>query len=412
MKDTKQVVAMVVDTSGNYISLAVRLAREYKTVYYCIPSWVDGFPNPNKTNIGLGIEEITVVKNPFDVYDEIDFWIFPDIYYGSFQEFLKAQGEITWGSGSAEELELYRDIVKEEMQELGLPVGKWVKVVGMTNLRVYLQQNDNVWVKVNEWRGLIETLFSENYDLVKPELDDIEYNKGIDAELIEFICEEPIDGYEKGYDGYIVEGKYPEAWVSGTEHKDKLYVGQWTEYKNLPKTLTEFTEKFAPRFKECGYRGFLSLENRIIGKKSYMTDLTARMPCPPGGIYLEQIKNLGAIMWAGANGEMIPAVVAAQFAIEMLMESNWAISHTCAIHFPKEVAQFIKLKKYRIKDGVYEIVPLAYGTNDIGSIVGLGDTVEQAKKAVEHIAEVVKGTEVHIPVECLGKVEELLNENN
>lgn len=410
MKDAKQITAMIVDTSGGYVALAERLAKEFKEVFYCNPSWVARYPNPNLINIGLGIESITVVENPFDVYDKIDFWIFPDTYYGAFQEFLKSQGEITWGSGAAEELELQRDIIKKEMRSLGLPVGKWDLIEGMTALREYLQKNENKWVKVNKWRGLIETFFSENYDLVKPELDDIEYNKGIDAELIEFICEEPIEGDEMGYDGYTVDGKYPPAWLSGAEDKDKVYVGHWVNYSDLPSTITEFNDKFSKNFKEYGYRGFFSLENRIAtkDKKSYMTDFTARMPCPPGAIYLEMIKNLGALMWAAANGEMIPAIVAAQFGIELLIESNWAITHTCAVHYPKEVSQFVKLKQYRIKDGVQEIVPIAYGTNDIGSIVGLGDSIEQAKKSVLHVAEVIKGTEICIRTDALDDAENAL----
>lgn len=410
MKDFKQVVAMVVDTSGNYIALAERLAREFKTVYYCIPSWVDSYPNPNKTHIGLGIEAITVVENPFDVYDEVDFWIFPDTYYGAFQEMLRAQGEITWGSGAAEELELYRHLIKEEMKALGLPVGKWEKVEGMTALREYLQKNENRWVKVNKWRGLIETFFSENYKLVKPQLDDIEFHHGIDAEEIIFICEEPIEAVEMGYDGFTVDGKYPAEWLSGLEVKDKAYIGQWRKYADLPPALTEFNTKFAAQFKEYGYRGFFSLENRIAGKRSFMTDFTARMPCPPGAIYLEMIENLGAVMWAGANGEVIPAKPVSQFGIELLIESDWAKRHTCAIYFPKEAAQFVKLKKHMLKEGVPQIVPIPNGTSDIGSIVGLGDTLEQAKKAVLHIAEVIKGTEIVIRVDALDNAEEALKE--
>ena len=139
-----------------------------------------------------------------------------------------------------------------------------------------------------------------------------------------------------------------------------------------------------------------------------MTDFTGRMPCPPGAIYLEMIDNLGEVMWAGANGEIIPAKPVAQFGIELLIESEWAKCHTCAVHFPPEVAEFIKLKKYRIKDGVYQIVPIAYGTSDIGSIVGLGDSLEQAKKAVLHIAEVIKGTEICIRTDALDNAEEAL----
>ena len=402
---------MVVDTSGNYVSLAERLAREYATVYYCIPSWVDSYPNPNKTLIGVGIEGITVVENPFDVYDEIDFWVFPDTYYGPFQEFLRAQGEITWGSGAAEELELYRHYVKEEMKKLGLPVGKYELVQGMTNLRLYLQKHEGVWVKVNKWRGLIETFFSETYELVKPQLDDIEFNKGIDAELIEFVCEDPIDGREMGYDGYAMDDKYPEEWLSGLEVKDKAYAGQWRRYSELPKTMTEFCERFRPTFKEYGYRGFFSLENRITPKGvSFMTDFTARTPCPPGSLIMEIVKNLGEVMWAAANGEMVPAKPVARFGVELLIESSWAVCHSCAVYYPKEAAQLVKLKKHMVKDGVPTIVPIAYGTSDIGSVVGVGDSIVEARKDVEHVAKMLKGTEISIHMEALDNAEEALME--
>jgi hypothetical protein len=121
------------------------------------------------------------------------------------------------------------------------------------------------------------------------------------------------------------------------------------------------------------------------------------------------IENLGEVMWAGANGQMVAAKPVARFAIELLIESNWAINHACAIYYPEEVAQFIKLKRHMIKDGVDQIVPIAYGTSDIGSIVGLGDSIEQAKQAVEHIAEVIKGTEISIHIEALDNAEEVLN---
>jgi len=411
VKDTKQIVAMVIDTSGNYVSLAARLASEYKRMYYCIPSWVDAYPSPNKTLIGEGIDGLIVVKNPYDVYDEIDLWIFPDVYYGAFGEWLKAQGEIVWGSCAAEELEIYRDILREEMPKLGLPVAKWVKINGMTALREYLQKNKKVWVKVNEWRGLIETFYSKNYDLVKPELDDIEFCRGILAERIDFICEEPIEtDREMGYDGYTVDGEYPAEWLSGLEVKDKVYLGQWRKYSDLPSALTDFNTKFAKEFNGYGYRGFFSLENRIAGKKSYMTDFTARMPCPPGSIYLAMIENLGEVMWAGANGEIVPGKPVAQYGVELMMESNWAEKHICNIYFPKEIKQFVQLKKYAIEDGITQIIPIANGSNDIGSIVGLGKSAEEAIENVKKYAEQVEGTEISVRVDCLDGAAELLTE--
>lgn len=411
MKPANQVVAIVIDTSGNWVSLAVRLATEYKRVYYCNPSWVDAYPNPNKTHIGEGLEGIEVIKSPYDVYDEIDFWVFPDVYYGSFAEWLKSQGEIVWGSAAAEELELFREILMERMPDLGLPAPKGEKVTGMTALRKYLQSNKGKWVKLDEWRGLIETFYSKNYDLVKPELDDIEFNRGILAEKIDFMCCDPIiTDLEMGYDGYTVDGEYPAEWLSGIEIKDKVYVGQWREYSALPGVLTDFNTKFSKEFKSYQYRGFFSLENRIVGKKSYMTDFTARMPCPPGSLYQEMVLNLGEVMWSGANGVIVPGKNAARYGVELIMDSPWAAKHTCNIYFPKEISQFVKLKKNAIEGGVNQIIPLLNASSDIGSIIGLGNTLAEAIDKAKEYAGQVEGTEIMVRPDCFDGAEELLTE--
>lgn len=411
MKDFKHITAMVIDTSGNAVALATRLAKEYKRVYYSNPSWVSAYPNPNLTHIGEGLEGVIVVDSPYDVYDEVDFWIFPDVYYGSWGEWLKGQGEIVWGSCAAEELELYREILREEMPKLGLPVAQWTIVHGMTALRDFLQKNPDVWVKVNKWRGLIETFYAKNYDLIKPELDNIEFNRGILAETLDFICEVPIvTDLEMGYDGYNIDGQCPAEWISGIEVKDKVYVGQWRKYADLPSVITDFNTKFAKHFKEYKYRGFLSLENRIVGKKSYMTDITCRWPCPPGFSYLVQVSNLGEVMWAGANGEMVPGKPVAPFVAELCMESQWAVTQICNIYYPKEIEPFVQLKKNVIVDGINQIIPLSNGSNDIGSIVGLGKTLAEAIDNVKKYAEQVEGTEISVRVDCLDGAEELLTQ--
>lgn len=413
MKTASSVIACVVDNSGSYVALAIRLAKEFKHVYYSNPAWQHSYPNPNLSSIGDGYEEIEVVDNVFDIFDKVDFWIYPDVYYGPFQEFLKSQGEIVWGSGAAEELELERDVLKKQMDRLGLPVNKWWKVQGMTDLREFLQDHSGIWVKLNKWRGLIETFFCEKYELVKPELDEIEYCKGIDAEAVTFICEEPIDNaVEIGYDGYCVDGQFPEAWLSGVEIKDKAYAGVWKPYKDLSPLITQFNTAMVDEFKAYGYRGFVSLENRIVGRKSYMTDFTARMPCPPGSIYLEMVKNLGAVMWAGANGEIIPAENAALYGVELLIESNWAIKHECPVYFPPSVAQWVKLKKCIKKDKIDYIIPVPYGTSDIGSIAGIGDTLQAASEAVKKVADQIDGIELSIRQDALDSAQEMFDKAN
>ena len=402
MKPTKQVTAMIVDNSGGYVSLAIRLADEYKKVYYCNPAWQHSFPSPNLVTVGTGFDRIEVVDNLFNVYDEIDLWIFPDIYYGPFQEFLRSQGEIVWGSGAAEDWELYRDVLKTRMDQKHLPLNKWWKLDGITALREFLKKKDDVWVKVNKWRGLIESFHSPSYEMVKQQLDDIEYCKGIDPEQIQFIAEEPIpDALEQGYDGICIDGQFAESWLSGIEVKDKAYFGQWRKYSDLSPMLTDFNTAMSSDLKKFGYRGFYSLENRIQGKKSYMMDFTARMPEPPGSIYLSLIANLGDVIWHGANGDLIEAQPVTEYAAQINIGSHWACTHLCPVYYPKELEPFVWLKKVRREGDIDYVVPVPNASYDLGAVVGLGDTPEEAIQNATDIAAQIKTIDIIVKPEAL-----------
>lgn len=400
MKPTNKVVCCVVDNGGNYLPQAHRLAQEYSKVYYTNPSWVDAYPKMNKPFIGYGLKDIEVVETPWEIYDEIDLWVFPDTYNGPFIEWLKAQGEIVWGSGVGEELELERDLLKEHTQELGLPVSKWENIVGLTNLRVYLQKHEDVYVKISKWRGTVETFHSQNYKLIKPELDEMEHCLGPFANIIEFVVEQPVpDAVEIGFDGWTIDGAYPEYVLAGVEIKDKAYVGKFSDYSDLSTLITGWNDKYSSTFKNYQYRGFMSTEIRVDNTKTpYMIDFTARTPCPPGEIYLCLYENLGEVIWEGANGNMILPKARAKYGVELLMESDWATHNFQAVYYPPKYAEYVKLKKACKIDGVDYIIPQSYGSNDIGAVVGLGDTLEEAIKDCLDVADSIEGNGI-----CLRK---------
>lgn len=413
MKPTKDVVACIIDTGGNYIALAVRLSNEYKTVYYCNMSWQDPYPRPNKAMIGSGIDKIEVVTSPWLVFNEIDVWIFPDVYFGDFQEWLVDQGEKVWGSRSGEELELDRELLKEHMTKLKLPVNKWEVILGLNNLRLYLEDNPNVWVKPIMWRGIGETFYSKNSILSKPTLDTMQYENGDMAEFLDFLVEQPINNaLEVGYDGYSIDGVCPDAWLSGPEVKDKAYVCSWKKYSDLPKSITDFNNAMKDTMKKYGYRGFFSLENRIINGKSYMMDFTARVPDPPGPLMLIMVPNLGERIWAGANGEMVSGDPAKKFGCQLLMDSEAAEKQVQNVYYPDDIADFVMLKKcFKIDKGAYGIIPNpSYGTSDIGSIVGAGDTLEAAKDKVLSVADKIEGAGITIRKDALEDAQEAFDE--
>jgi hypothetical protein len=357
----------------------------------------------NKAYIGYGYDELEVVSSPFEIYDQVNLWIFPDTYQGPFIEWLRDKGEIVWGAGQEQELEIERDILKKHMEKLELPVNQWKKIIGLDKLREFLFDNDNVYVKINKWRGSCESFFSKNYRLIEPELNELEYRLGPLAQLLEFVVEQPIDpAVEVGYDGYCVDGKYPEEWISGPEIKDKAYVGKVIPYKNLSPLITNYNEAMASTFKNYGYRNFLSTEVRIDESQTpYMIDATHRMPCPPGSIYLELIENLGEIIWSGANGEITKGKFKAQYGVELLMESEWAIHNFQAIYYPKEYESNIKLKKACCIDNTYYIIPQSYGSSDIGSIVTINNDLQKAIDEIKVIADTIEGNGITIRKDCL-----------
>jgi hypothetical protein len=137
------------------------------------------------------------------------------------------------------------------------------------------------------------------------------------------------------------------------------------------------------------------------------------MPCPPGSIYLNIFKNLGEIMWAGANGEMATVFPVKQFGVELLIESQWACNHFLPIYYPDKIADQVKLKKYMVNDGICTVIPQpGSGTSDIGSVVGIGDTLEAAIASCRDAAEQIEASDITIRGDCLDAAQECLDMAN
>jgi hypothetical protein len=392
---------LVVD-NGLFCSLAVRLAQDFGKVYYCCPSWVDAFPKMNKAMIGHGYDEIEVVDDVFGPhFDEIDLFVFPDVYFGELQVWLESQDKLVWGARMGEELELSRDGMKKLMTKLGLPVGQWEKVRGMDKLREFLKANKNQHVKVNKWRGILETFLSKDYRSVEPKLDEVEYNLGAFKSIIDFVIEEDLpDKVEIGVDAFTVDGAFPTKLLAGIEVKDAGYVGMFQNYADLPRELTEFDEKMAPTLKAYGYRGFYSTEVRT-GKdhKGYMIDFCARAGSPPSEVYCEFYKNLSDIIWDGANGKVTDPIPEAKYAAELLIHSSWADKNFQPVDFPKDINRFIKLRNAMKINGRNYVIPQVVGLPEIGACIGFGNTLKDAMKMAEDVADQIEGYYIRVPKE-------------
>jgi predicted RNase H-like HicB family nuclease len=413
MKDPKDVVCLVVD-NGLFCELAIKLAKTYKKVYYYVP-WESAFPRLNLAKIGSGIDELELVDSIYGPhFDEVDMFCFPDIYFGWEQEHLLRMGKVVWGSRTGECLELHREGMKAIIQELGLPVGKFAHIVGMPALRDYLREHPNVYVKTDKYRGTFETFHSINYDLVEPKLDEVDWSLGRFKDIIEFTVEDALDDkVEFGTDCWSIDGKFPAKLISGLEIKDCGFASVFKDYKSLPEPLTRFNDAMVPVFEAYGYRGFFSTEIRIgADHEPYMIDFCARAPSPPNELYQEQYKNLADCIWAGANGIVIDPEPVAKYGAEIMLHSSFADKNWQPLRFPEEIRDYVKLRNIYKDDRGYFVVPQSCGLPEIGAVVGLGNTLEEAfDHALENV-ELVEGYYLEGKTGAIEQVREQIEKMN
>lgn len=382
---------------GLFQGLSHRLAQEggYEKVLYFRP-WTGSFPTASDYYVGTGYEDIERIHS-YEQYfgDESVTWIFPDLYYAELQEWLRSQGRQVWGSGAGEELELDRADAKELLKEVGLPVKPWAVLTGMEELRNHLKkkENEGVFVKISRVRGLCESFESPNYELVLPKLDSIQAELGMRSEVQEFVVEQAVpDAVEVGFDGFCIDGKFNSPCLVGVEKKDKSYFGRVRDYDMIDKNVRVVNDKLAPTMRSYGYRGFWATEIRV-GKdgKPYLIDCTARHSSPAGESILEVTENIAQVIEAGSKGELLTPKMRGKFVAQTLLTSKFAIDHFLPLEIPKEVRPHCYLY-HSFKVGDEEgIIPMGMDMEQIGSVVAVGNTPEEAIKLCTERAEQVKG---------------------
>jgi hypothetical protein len=411
MTDLSKRTAMIVD-NGLFLEIAIRLAKEFGRVLYFAP-WTNGYPKSNALMIGKGIDNIERVEEPWSHMDDVDVWVFPDVYEGAMQDYLVSQGHNVWGcrSGGAN-LELDRVKSKQISTKLGIDIGPYKRIVGLDALRRHLKANDDQYVKISATRGDMETFHSPRYAEVEPRLDELEHNLGAKKKLMEFVVEEAInDAIEIGYDGFTIDGQFARGAIVGVEVKDKAYIGRTMRYSQLPPNVRSVNDKLAPELKRVGYRGFLSTEIRETKDKAYLIDPCSRAGSPPSELYQEMIGNLAEVIWWGAEGIVIEPEYTAKWGAEVLLLSDWADKNWQQVRFPEEVRENVKLRNFTVIDGEYYVIPQWSGMPEIGAVVATGNTAKEAISECKRIAAMVDGYSVEKPLEAIDEAYENLMES-
>ncbi len=400
MKEVQEVTACIIDY-GSFISLAEKLSETMEKVYIYTP-FEEEFLDIRRCIKGDGFEKVERLDDPLDpeVLSEIDLFCFPDIGYGGLQRHLRSLGKAVWGSMGASDLELSRTRFLKVVEELGLPMIHSVKLVGLTKLANHLKGVTDKWVKVNRFRENMETW--HHYDWVHSArvLETLAVLFGPMKEKIVFVVQDNIESdVEIGYDGWSVDGKFPVSSFQGYEKKNELYLGSLLDYEDLPEPIRLVNETFAPVLADYEYRNFIATEIRMKDDVPYFIDPTMRMPGQTGEQLLETCENLAEVIWQGANGELIVPKFAAKFSAEATLHHSGASKDdgmgSCwkTIRIPEEVRRWFKLYHYCEADGALHFPP--HKTDELGVVLGLGDTIEEAIDHLKANLEAMKDEPVH-----------------
>jgi len=392
---------------GLQTELAVRLAGDFgKTLYY-VP-WENAFPKSTLSLIGEGLEGITRISSFWDNVDKADLIVFPDTYCSDKVEFLRQKGYRVFGAGRAEILENNRWKMKQLMSKVKMPLQHCVHIKGFQNLIDYLKSKKNLVVKLNLFRGDLETFIHEEYDSTEAQyLGELLLACGGKADTMEFVVEDMIEGIEPGYDGFVVDGKYPNISMVGYERRGTGYIGKVVSYNELPSALKEINNKLSSILKKLNGRTFFSTE-AIVTKdnKGYLIDPTIRCPMPvPTAVALELYDNLSEFMWHAAEGKLIDLKAIADYGVGISVESDWAEKHWTEIRFNNKHRKWIKLRMAcKINDSYYALP----GFMGICSIIAIGNNIEKCIKSIEKISESIKIKEATYTISGLREICEKL----
>lgn len=416
-EDLSGKTALVVD-DGQFVELALRLARDFGKVYYHNPSLIEGFPKVSKSAIGNGFDEIEWVEEIWPVKNEVDLFVFPDIFNSGLQLELEAQGKRVIGSRTGDRLETQRIGFKKVQERLGLLVPKHLVKDGLTALRQHLSTVQDRWIKFSRFRGSFETEHHINYDLSMAWLNDLACELGPVAEDISFLVEEPIRGeIEFGYDGFCFDGEFPPLTMFGPEVKSKSYIGAVTKYENLDERLRSVNEMLGRELASDSYRNFFSTEVRIARDDENFKDgdailiePTCRIPSPPFEAELENYANLSEILWHGSTGNIVTPEMDSEFAVVCRILHDAKPKGWRSLQIPDDLRKWVKLYDAFKLNGLYHIAPKEPHAKRIGAVVGLGDTIEAAidhcRGTLDGLADQPISSEIHSLVEALKEIKE------
>ena len=131
---------------------------------------------------------------------------------------------------------------------------------------------------------------------------------------------------------------------------------------------------------------------------------------PPSSIMMELYSNYSEIVWEVANGIYPNIQYEYPWAVQLIIKSDMAENEPSPVIIPDEVKKFVKIKNLTIdEDGTSYYSPFGMKMREIGSVVGLGKTIDEAEKNAKTVSESIEGMDISVNIDSIDKAKKSLS---
>lgn len=389
IKGSDSILRILVIDTNLAIDHAVRFAKDGHIVYYYLAD-LSAFPKLEDRISGYGFEGITKIEDWASVFKEVDLIYITDNCFPELAVLAKELGKLVYGpTPLIVKLEDDRVFAYEMMKSLGIAVPEGESIKGIENLINWIKErqgeNSRFWIKINKFRGDIETFSASNALEAMTLLS--QSKLGPFLENLEFLVQYDTAGIEIGCDANICPKGLLKPYFYTIEHKGRGNVA-------IPKINsgfeTHFYDKLMNLIKEDDYRCNLSVEGIWDGESFKVIDITSRIPYPVSSLYPRFIKNFTEVIYCTANNE--PCKVEIDEENPLLLEitvSTDLPQYWRTIEFPEKYKENIGFRRVIYFENKYWFVPDDF----------LVATINVKGKSLEEVFN--KGKEILSSVKCI-----------
>lgn len=401
------------DSGGIYQSFAERLSEEFGVVKY-FSEWDDNEHDIRaaKKATGEGGDFLKVDNWEKNVYDA-DAIFFPGCSKLHLQEDLKNRGFNVFGSGALSTLENNREVFLNTVKDWGFPIPEYIVAEGINDLLKKLEKTEGIrYIKFSMFRSDLQTYKHWNFEASKITFEQLRLKQGTYANKIRFIIVTPIKGVETGRDTGVINGQQFKRFLGGYEIKNRAYAARVISNENLPSPMIDFASRIAEMSKELGVSTFWSDEVRV-DKEFYPLDFTARLGIPPNEIEQVLCRNLGEIIYYGAQGDFVEPVWEKEYAVQLFIDYGNDMDQWVPITYPDKYSRNIKMYNYTKEDDIYWMIPSPdKHENTACAVVGIGNSLEEAIKECIEICGTIEGENIEYDKNQFLDAQEIIEEGS